>query len=209
MRIGDSCWRRRCRRDRRHPRDPPLPPAARPAGGVGPLPVPAAAHEQAQSAPWFHSNSSCSAAAPRRAPVRRRSPGRGGSASPPLFAAAVRVRMITPRCSTITHRRTLPCYTPWVRGCYQPFADSVATPISSPPSPVTPDRRRPNEHRSARLRLCRRRRPGCEVAIVGPLLAGEAPAGLGSYTTLFTHGLDIAVITLHGGPFDVCQGARG
>lgn len=30
--------------------------------------------------------------------------------------------------------------------------------------------------------------------MVGALLAGEVPAGLGSYTTLFTHGLDIAVI---------------
>jgi hypothetical protein len=30
--------------------------------------------------------------------------------------------------------------------------------------------------------------------MMGALLAGEAPAGLGSYTTLFTHGLDMAVI---------------
>lgn len=30
--------------------------------------------------------------------------------------------------------------------------------------------------------------------MVGPLLAGEAPVGLGSYTTLFTHGLDIGLI---------------
>lgn len=30
--------------------------------------------------------------------------------------------------------------------------------------------------------------------MLGPLVRGEAPAGLGSYTTLFTHGIDIGVI---------------